>query len=181
MTNANIAALDACAEGNPAVQLFPSQNNEKLSGSILIGNSVPSQVRKGLSLSTPHLMYPVRIVEITIRINSVMPILLVRRIISNTILKGSITNTLPDSVISQIPRSTIEFPDESWTNFMKFFSDSKVVSDNAIIVHTRNAASNRKNGLERMPNNIFCNLVSKLIIISLILYELPKSKNNNTN
>ena len=59
---------------------------------------------------------------------------------------------------------------------MKFFSDSKVSSDNAIIVHIRNAVSNRKNGLERMPNNIFCNLVSKLIIISLILYELPNQK-----
>jgi len=59
---------------------------------------------------------------------------------------------------------------------MKFFSDSKVASDNAIIVHIRNAASSRKNGLERMPNNIFCNLVSKLIITSLILYELPNQK-----
>ena len=59
---------------------------------------------------------------------------------------------------------------------MKFFSDSKVSSDNAIIVHIRNAVSNRKNGLERMPNNIFCYLVSKLIIISLIIYEQPNQK-----
>ena len=78
-----------------------------------IGNSVPSQVRKGLSLSTPHFMYPVRIVEITIRIKSVIPILRVLRIISNTILNGSITKTLPDSVISQIPISTPAFPEES--------------------------------------------------------------------
>ena len=113
MTNANIAALAAWAEGNPAVQLLPSQNNEKLSGSILIGNSVPSQSKNGLSLSTPHLMYPVRIVEITIRIKSVIPILLVFRIISKTMLNGSITNTLPDSVMSQIPRSTEVFPEES--------------------------------------------------------------------
>ena len=55
---------------------------------------------------------------------------------------------------------------------MKFFSDSKVSSDNAIIVHIRNAVSNRKNGLERMPNNIFCNCFSIIFEYSLIISEL---------
>ena len=118
---------------------------------------VPSHVKNGLSLSTPHFMYPVRIVEITIKIKSVIPILLVLRIIRSMALNGSITNTLPDSVINQMLRSIVVFPEELCTYPMNFFSNSNVFSESAITVQIKNAVSNKKNDLERIPNNMFCN------------------------
>ena len=66
------------------------------------------------------------IIRRTRRIKSVIPILLVRRMISKITLNGNMTKILPDSVISQTVRSVKGFPEAFCTDCMNCFSDSNV-------------------------------------------------------
>ena len=50
----------------------------------------------------------------------------------------------------------VGFPAESWTPFINCFSDSNVDSDMAMKVQTRNNAKRMTNGLDRIPNRMFC-------------------------
>ena len=53
-----------------------------------------------------------------------------------------------------------EFPAEFWTLVINCFSDSRVDSDIAMKVQTRNIVKSMKNGRDLMPNRIFCNYFS---------------------